>query len=84
MEWYLKAAELGDVEAQCRVGEMFEHGCGVDKSFSDAKIWYKKAARNGDPKAKRIIALYESRGGKGGIPAPLYTDPEYNKTVGEN
>ena len=43
--WYKKAAELGDISAQLKLGQLFMAGVGGNKE--DAKIWFEKAAAQG-------------------------------------
>ena len=47
MELFLKAAEKGYPQAQIAIGEMYQQGFGVDKSEMRAKMWYKKAEKQG-------------------------------------
>lgn len=42
-EWCRRAAELGNREAQWRLGQMYEQGIGVAKNPAQATYWYKKA-----------------------------------------
>ena len=42
-EWCRRAAELGNREAQWRLGQMYEEGFGVAKNPAQAVYWYKKA-----------------------------------------
>lgn len=44
---YMKAAELGNAEAQCKIGDCYHFGHGVDKDHNKALIWYKKSADQG-------------------------------------
>ena len=62
--WRL-SAEQGDGESQFLTGLVFEHGFeNVSQNLSEAIVWYDKAARNGDQKAKtRLTQL---------LPAPSY------------
>ena len=46
-KWYHKAANGGNVEAQCALAQMYEHGNGVSKDESEAAKWYLKAAEQG-------------------------------------
>ena len=55
IEWYKKAAEQGDAEAQCTVGGMYRHGQGVDKCDSSAMRWFAKAAAQGFEEAQAAI-----------------------------
>ena len=47
IEWYEKAAEQGDAEAQYNLGVMYENGQGVDVNYKKAIEWYEKAAEQG-------------------------------------
>lgn len=42
-EWCRRAAELGNREAQWRLGQMYEEGFGAAKDPAQAVYWYKKA-----------------------------------------
>jgi colicin import membrane protein len=54
-------ASKGDVEAQYRVGEMYEQGLGTAQDLSLAIIWYGKASIQGDKRATdRLSALDHS------------------------
>jgi hypothetical protein len=54
-------ANKGDVEAQYRVGEMYEKGLGTAQDLSLAIIWYGKASLQGDKRATgRLSALDRS------------------------
>ena len=39
----LKAAEAGDAEAQCAIGEKYYFGEGVEKDHKEAIKWFRKA-----------------------------------------
>jgi hypothetical protein len=56
VEWYSKAAEQGDVDAQYKLGQMYYYGDGVGADFSKAVEWYTRAAEQGHEKAKAKIA----------------------------
>lgn len=59
MEWFLKAAKQGIVEAQYEVGKMYDDGLGVPTLSAMAKEWYLQAAEKGYPQAQfRIGRLY--------------------------
>ena len=53
--WYLAAARQDHLEAQCRVGEMYESGTGLLESQKNpeqaALRWYLKSAEGGNAKA---------------------------------
>lgn len=58
----LTLANKGEMEAQYRVGEMYEKGLGTDPDVSLAIIWYGKASLQGDKRAnERLSALDRSR-----------------------
>ena len=62
---YMKAAELGNAEAQFRVGQCYDFSWGVAEDFNEALKWYKKSADQGNAEAKfRIgeVYLYGLRG----------------------
>ena len=52
-------ANLGDAEAQYRLGTMFENGRGVRFNNEEAKKWYRKAAAQGYPEAQRALQHLE-------------------------
>ena len=51
VEYFTKAAELGDFEAQYNLGVCYEEGLGVPKDLNKAINWYKPAAEQGDEEA---------------------------------
>ncbi|HEC20154.1 MAG TPA: sel1 repeat family protein [Gammaproteobacteria bacterium] len=51
-EWFSRAAEQGDAEAQYQLGELLSKGRGVKKDKKLAQKWYKAAAEQGHIKAK--------------------------------
>jgi hypothetical protein len=44
---YRELAEQGDVEAQDRLGSMYNRGMGVPEDYAEAAKWYRKAAEQG-------------------------------------
>lgn len=52
MEWYQKATENGNTDAQYSIGYMYENDLGVNKDYKKAVEWYTKAADNGHKKAQ--------------------------------
>jgi len=46
-EYFRKAAEQGDDQAQFNLAWMFQHGRGVVQDFTAAAFWYGKAADQG-------------------------------------
>ena len=62
---YKKAAYQGHIEAQYKLGEFYEAGKGIEKNYTEAFYWYKKAfyyfeelAKRGDVKAQYRVGLY--------------------------
>ena len=49
---FRKAAEQGYAAAQYNLGLMYEYGQGVPQDYREALVWYRKAADQGDEKAK--------------------------------
>lgn len=54
-EWFRKAAEQGDTEAQEYLGGMYYHGKGVEQDYVKAAEWYEKAAEQGNDGAQRQL-----------------------------
>ena len=50
--WLRQAAELAEPEAAFALGEMYEHGEGVEKSTEKARWWYDMA---GTPEAEKRL-----------------------------
>lgn len=64
MQAQLALALQGNVDSQYRIGEMYEQGIGVPRDTAMAYLWYNKAARQGDARARdRIAALDKARDG---------------------
>jgi hypothetical protein len=61
--WYRRSADLGYVNAQYLLAEIYLHGYGVDKSPTEALRWFRKAAAGGHPLAKyRLAYVYDGDG----------------------
>jgi TPR repeat protein len=54
-EWYRKAAEKGNIQAQYRLGVLYANGYGVEQDLKEAAKWYKKAAAQGFPPARDAL-----------------------------
>ena len=50
-----KMADKGNSSAMMKMGEMYEHGEGVEKNAENALKMYKQADAKGNPKAKAAI-----------------------------
>ena len=46
-QWYMKAAEQGNMVAQFYVGTMFRAGKGVEKNLEEALKWFRRATEQG-------------------------------------
>ena len=55
VEWYRKAAEQGNAEAQNAMGYAYDTGNGVAQDYAEAVKWYKKAAVQGNAIARRNL-----------------------------
>ncbi|WP_198023556.1 SEL1-like repeat protein, partial [Mesorhizobium sp. LSJC280B00] len=56
-KWYEKAAELGFVPAEYRIGNFYEKGVGVARDIKKAKTWYQLAAAQGNASAMHNLAV---------------------------
>jgi TPR repeat protein len=63
VEYYTKAAALGDVEAHHVLGYMYGLGQGVDKDEEKEVYHYEQATIGGHPYARHNLACYEERNG---------------------
>lgn len=59
---YRKAAELGHVDAQFKLGEMYYWGRDISKSEDEAAKWYQKAAEQGHVDAQCSIGAMYTNG----------------------
>ena len=55
VQWYRKAAEQGDADAQFKLGWMYRNGRGVEADDAQAMQWYRKAAEQGHTHAKAAL-----------------------------
>jgi TPR repeat protein len=61
-EYYRKAAEYGDPDAQYLVGRCYDSGIGLPKNDAEATAWYSRAARGGNAEAQYRLGLAYERG----------------------
>ncbi len=61
-EWFMKAAQQGDMTAMTWVGYLYDYGHGVPVSNKDALDWYLKAEDKGDCEAMYRRALHYLNG----------------------
>jgi TPR repeat protein len=67
MQWFRKAADLGDTRAQTQLAYGYSQGLGKDagqgrQDFQAAAFWYGKAAASGDPLAQIDLGLLYQNG----------------------
>ncbi|MEO6529027.1 MAG: sel1 repeat family protein, partial [Gemmatimonadaceae bacterium] len=55
-QWYLKAADRGHAESQYALGMLYANGEGVSRSDGEAAKWLKKAAAQGNDRARQELA----------------------------
>lgn len=61
MRWYHLAADKGNEEALCFIGNMCETGQGVRQDFAEAMQWYLRAAELGNAGAIFNIGMMYNR-----------------------
>ena len=59
VEWFRKAAEQGNDDAQFNLGMCYEFGQGVVKDLTEAVKWYRKAVKQGNDLAKEMLKALE-------------------------
>lgn len=80
---YLKAAAgAGHAQAMALLGEFFELGIGVEKSASDAEIWYERASAAGE--ADATIWLVDHSSGSASVQGRMGDLVERLKTAGSH
>jgi hypothetical protein len=62
LKWCQMAADLGDVEAQLKMGDIYSQGLGVTADKKEAFNWYLFAADNGSEQAQQAVASAYSNG----------------------
>lgn len=61
-QWYRKAAEQGDIDAQYNIAQMSYKGDGIQKNYEEAAKWYRKIAESGDSYGQYTIGHMYSKG----------------------
>lgn len=59
-EWYKKAADQGDVSAQCAIAQMYKCGRGVGCSYREAVIWLLKVSESDSKLANTELAKFRN------------------------
>jgi TPR repeat protein len=62
MQWYRKAAQEGDANAQHAVGALYLNGLGVAPNPHEAMRWFRKAAEQGNSDAQFAIGVMYGTG----------------------
>ncbi len=57
VNWFRKAAEQGNADAQSNLGLMYHKGHGVETDDTEAARWFQKAAEQGDDTAQFYLGL---------------------------
>jgi TPR repeat protein len=87
MVWYRKAAEQGDVKAQYNIGQLYRHGCGVERDDGEASVWYRKAADQDYADAQHNFGLMYKNGlgvPRDNVRAYMWLDLAASKSTGGN
>ena len=63
MELWLRAGELGSVEAYYCVGIAYRDGEGVERDMKKARYYFELAAMGGDVDARQNVGVFEARAG---------------------
>ncbi|KAG2373138.1 hypothetical protein C9374_012870 [Naegleria lovaniensis] len=58
LEWYMKAADNGNAQAQFALAEMYEKGQGIEVDIHQAKSWYEKSAVGGHAQAQYKAGVF--------------------------
>jgi tetratricopeptide (TPR) repeat protein len=64
LQYWTKAAELGDVDAHSCLGDMYYEGHGVEKDMKKAVYHLEQAAIGGHPQARVLLAIHEEENGR--------------------
>jgi TPR repeat protein len=64
LEYWTKAAELGDVNAHSLLGGLYYNGEGVEKDMKKAVYHWEQAAIGGHPFARACLAVHEKNKGR--------------------
>lgn len=57
LQYFRKAANMGDVYSKTQLGLLYEYGRGVPKNLQEAVYWYKQAAEKGDVISQERLRL---------------------------
>jgi TPR repeat protein len=62
-DWYRKAADQGNPNAQTNLGVLYAEGRGVPRDDTVASTWFRKAADQGNGRAQYNLGIIYSNGG---------------------
>ena len=57
LQWFKRAALLGDTDAAYNAGVMYLNGRGVAQDDAEAAKWFRMSAEGGDTQAQMILGL---------------------------
>jgi hypothetical protein len=77
----LAKAEAGDPEAERQVGVEYANGKMVPQDFTEAAMWYQKAAEQGNARAQRDMGLLYETGQEHCSGCRQYFPQDYSKAV---
>ena len=55
MKWYKRAGKSGCHKSQCRLGEMYCEGKGVETNEEKGRVWLKRSIKNGNTRASGVL-----------------------------
>ena len=55
VKWYRLAADRGNADAQCNLGQMYYEGEGVPQDYNEAVNWFQLAADQGNGDAQEAL-----------------------------
>ncbi|WP_455210341.1 tetratricopeptide repeat protein [Kaarinaea lacus] len=67
LQWYTKAAELGHVRSELKLGKMYYYGKGAQKNLSSAAKWLLQPAEQGYSDAQYLLGLIYLNGDNSSI-----------------
>jgi TPR repeat protein len=61
-QWYRRAAEQGEADAQFTLGNLYYGGLGVPQDYAEAAKWFRQAADRGHARAQHQLSLMYQHG----------------------
>ncbi|KAF9334667.1 hypothetical protein BG006_001752 [Podila minutissima] len=62
VRWFLRAAELGDEDAQIHLASAYQRGIVISQDVFEAAKWYRKAADQGEARAQQNLEFMYQKG----------------------